>query len=77
MKVSYLKERLEVLERIIIIQTMNECGHNQSRASRELGISRTTLRTRLEQYADKDKGDIVIMDSVKENRRCLKILKNK
>jgi DNA-binding NtrC family response regulator len=38
------------LERQRIIETLNACGGNQTRAARALGISRNTLLARLDAY---------------------------
>ena len=40
-------ERLEELERQAILEALERCGGNQSRAARELGIDRTTLGRKL------------------------------
>ena len=42
--------RLQVMEREIIEQTMNDVDGNVSKAARRLGISRDRLRYRLEKY---------------------------
>ena len=42
--------KLNEMERVRILETMEKCGGNQSRAAKMLGISRTTLIKRLEQY---------------------------
>ena len=44
------REELTEMERVRILETMEKCGGNQSRAAKMLGISRTTLIKRLEQY---------------------------
>ena len=44
------KEELNEMERVRILEAMEKCGGNQSRAAKQLGISRTTLIKRLEQY---------------------------
>jgi DNA-binding protein Fis len=38
------------LERERIIEVLNQCGGNQTRAARMLGISRNTLLARLDAY---------------------------
>jgi DNA-binding NtrC family response regulator len=46
-----LSSELADLERARIIETLEQCGGNQTRAARLLGISRTTLVARMEAYA--------------------------
>jgi transcriptional regulator with GAF, ATPase, and Fis domain len=41
---------LQELEQKLIVQALKECGGNQTRAARYLGISRRTLAYRLEKY---------------------------
>jgi two-component system, NtrC family, response regulator len=41
---------LEEMEKQMILQALKECGGNQTRAARHLGISRRTLAYRLEKY---------------------------
>jgi DNA-binding NtrC family response regulator len=48
-----LAAELESLERQRILNAMEECAGNQSRAARLLGISRNTLISRLDQYGIK------------------------
>jgi DNA-binding NtrC family response regulator len=45
-----LKVAVEALERQRILDTLAECGGNQTRAAKVLGISRRMLVTRLEAY---------------------------
>ncbi len=45
-----LKRSVKEVERQHIIDALTRCGGNQTRAARELGISRRTLITRLETY---------------------------
>jgi DNA-binding NtrC family response regulator len=45
-----LQDELAGLERQRILDTLEQCGGNQSRAARQLGISRGTLIARLEAY---------------------------
>ena len=45
-----LHEDVESLERRRIVEVLEACGGNQTRAARELGISRGTLISRLKQY---------------------------
>jgi DNA-binding NtrC family response regulator len=45
-----LKEAMEALERNKILTTLQACGGNQTRAARELGISRNTLLRKLDRY---------------------------
>lgn len=42
-----LREALDVLELQIIVRVMSDCGDNQIRASRVLGIHRNTIRRKL------------------------------
>jgi transcriptional regulator with PAS, ATPase and Fis domain len=57
---SNLKDAVEQLERQRILDTLAECGGNQTRAAKLLGISRRMLVTRLEVYGTprprKDRG---------------------
>ena len=46
-----LSSELADLERARIIETLERCGGNQTRAAREFGMSRTTLVARMEAYA--------------------------
>lgn len=41
---------LERVEREMLVQALAQTGGNVSRAARELGISRDTLRYRMEKY---------------------------
>jgi len=34
----------------MLVEALNECGGNQSRAARRLGISRDTLRYRIKKF---------------------------
>ena len=45
-----LRQQVKEVERQHIIDALTRCGGNQTRAARELGISRRTLITRLEEY---------------------------
>jgi DNA-binding NtrC family response regulator len=45
-----LKEHVNALERERIIEALNVCGGNQTKAARLLGISRRTLLTRLDEW---------------------------
>jgi transcriptional regulator with PAS, ATPase and Fis domain len=45
-----LRNQVRDLERQHIMDALNRCGGNQTRAAKELGISRRTLITRLEEY---------------------------
>ena len=47
---SGLHERIDALERTGILDALAACGGNQSEAARRLGISRSTLISRLERY---------------------------
>jgi DNA-binding NtrC family response regulator len=42
---------LAEVERIVILETLDACGGNRTRAARVLGISIRTLRNRLKGYA--------------------------
>ena len=46
----YLEEAVELLERSIIKQVIEDTGGNQSEASKRLGIHRNTLKKKLEVY---------------------------
>jgi DNA-binding NtrC family response regulator len=48
---SNLSSELADIERARIIETLEQCGGNQTRAARVLGMSRTTLVARMEAYA--------------------------
>lgn len=41
---------LEDVEKSMLVEALNECGGNQSRAARRLGISRDTLRYRIKKF---------------------------
>jgi len=41
---------IEMVEKVLITKALEECGHNQVRAARMLGISRNTLRHRIQKY---------------------------
>jgi len=41
---------IDVIEKILIEKTLRECGHNQVKAAKALGISRNTLRMRMQKY---------------------------
>ena len=45
-----LRQQVKEVERHHIMDALSRCGGNQTRAARELGISRRTLITRLEEY---------------------------
>ena len=45
-----LKQQVKEVERQAIIDALRRCGGNQTRAAKELGMSRRTLISRLEQY---------------------------
>lgn len=46
-----LKDAVSDLERERIIEALNQCGGNQTKASEMLGISRRTLLNRLDAYS--------------------------
>ncbi len=41
---------IDMVERSLIVRALEQCGHNQVRAARLLGISRNTLRHRIRKY---------------------------
>jgi len=41
---------IELVEEILISKALAECGNNQVRAAKMLGISRNTLRHRIKKY---------------------------
>ncbi|MFO8084554.1 MAG: sigma-54 dependent transcriptional regulator [Desulfobacterales bacterium] len=43
---------IEMVEETLIKKALEECGHNQVKASKLLGISRNTLRHRLKKFSD-------------------------
>jgi DNA-binding NtrC family response regulator len=45
-----LRNQVQAIERQHILDALTRCGGNQTRAAKELGISRRTLITRLEEY---------------------------
>jgi two-component system, NtrC family, response regulator AtoC len=45
-----LRHQMKEVERQHIIDALTRCGGNQTRAAKELGISRRTLISRLEEY---------------------------
>jgi len=47
---DHLLTELKLVERARIIEALERCGGNQSKAARLLGISRSTLVTRIEEY---------------------------
>lgn len=55
-----LKKLLEELEKSLIKQAMINNGRNQSAAARQLGISRSTLITKVKQYDEELKASIGI-----------------
>jgi two-component system response regulator AtoC len=46
-----LRSHVGEVERQHILDALTRCGGNQTRAARELGISRRTLISRLERYS--------------------------
>ena len=49
-----LRERMEALERRVLLQAMQRHQGNKSRAARELGLSRVGLRAKLTRYGMAD-----------------------
>ncbi|MEO6576097.1 MAG: helix-turn-helix domain-containing protein, partial [Polyangiaceae bacterium] len=47
---GHLRKEVEEFERQRIVHALEECGGNQTKAARLLGISRRTLLTRLDEY---------------------------
>jgi two-component system response regulator HupR/HoxA len=45
-----LKETMEATEKTIIVRALDETGGNQTRAAKNLGISRVWLRKKMEKY---------------------------
>jgi two-component system, NtrC family, response regulator AtoC len=45
-----LRARLREVERARLVEVLERCTGNQTRAAKELGISRRTLVTRLQEY---------------------------
>lgn len=45
-----LKNVLELVEKEVYKQAMEMCKYNQSKAAKELGVSRNTFRTKLKQH---------------------------
>jgi len=45
-----LLTEIKLVERARIIEALERCGGNQSKAARLLGISRSTLVTRIEEF---------------------------
>jgi DNA-binding NtrC family response regulator len=45
-----LRQQVKEVERQHILDALTRCGGNQTRAAKELGISRRTLISRLEEY---------------------------
>jgi DNA-binding NtrC family response regulator len=41
---------IDLVEKVLLRQALEDCGHNQVHAARRLGISRNTLRHRIEKY---------------------------
>ncbi|WP_228050795.1 sigma-54-dependent transcriptional regulator [Pontibacterium sinense] len=54
-----LKERVETLEKRILRETLIRHRWNKSRASKELGLSRVGLRSKLERYALEQSGSAI------------------
>ncbi|MFO7963769.1 MAG: sigma-54 dependent transcriptional regulator [Desulfobacterales bacterium] len=48
---------IETVEETIISRVLEECGHNQVKAAKMLGISRNTLRHRLKKYSGQSPND--------------------
>ncbi|MGA1791322.1 MAG: sigma-54-dependent transcriptional regulator [bacterium] len=48
---------IELVEEMLISKALRECGHNQVKAARMLGISRNTLRHRIKKYRIEDQID--------------------
>ncbi len=46
-----LREQVEAFERATIVRALSHAGGNQSKAARQLGISRETLIYKLRKYA--------------------------
>jgi DNA-binding protein Fis len=44
---------IDMVEETLIIKALEECGNNQVKAAKMLGISRNTLRHRLKKITDK------------------------
>ncbi len=49
---------IEIVEETLIRKALNECGNNQVKAARMLGISRNTLRHRLKKHVEKQDRDL-------------------
>jgi two-component system, NtrC family, response regulator AtoC len=47
---------IETIEETIISKALEQCGNNQVKAARMLGISRNTLRHRVKKLKDKQNG---------------------
>jgi DNA-binding NtrC family response regulator len=45
-----LKDEMQSLEKRRILQALEDCGGNQTRAAKQLGISRNTLIRKLDRY---------------------------
>jgi DNA-binding NtrC family response regulator len=45
-----LSDRISQLEREMIRRTIEECGHNQTRAAKLLGLKRSSLQYKLKKY---------------------------
>jgi DNA-binding NtrC family response regulator len=46
----FLQQAIEVLEKCMIQRALEHCGHNQSAASKALGIHRNTLQRKMREY---------------------------
>jgi two-component system response regulator HupR/HoxA len=57
-----LKERVETLEKRILRETLIRHRWNKSRASKELGLSRVGLRSKLERYDLEQRGPAILSD---------------
>jgi DNA-binding protein Fis len=48
---------IDTIEKSLIARALEKCGHNQVHAARMLGISRNTLRHRIEKYGLEARGE--------------------